>query len=283
MIGDRAGTVSPSPRQAVRPWIRQQPPSWPLMEAKLEAPTARLGTVGRTRVVSRLLAQPAPPVVTLIAPPGYGKTTVLAQWAARESRPVAWLTLDDLDNDRVLLVRYLVAALTRVGPIDPSIAKGHVASRDRILGAAIPRLVSDVYGWNRPALLVLDDVHRIEDRTCLDALTALLDHLPPNLRVAIAGRGEPGPRSPACAPAATCWRSARTNSPSISRRPPSSPAPRAASWTPTTSSSSIGGRRAGRSASISRPWPAAVRGARTASPSRSRAATGTSRRTSCPS
>ena len=60
-------------------------------------------------------------------------------WSGR--RPVAWLTLDDLDNDPVILVRYLVAALGRIGPVDPSIATGHAASRDRILGAAMPRLV----------------------------------------------------------------------------------------------------------------------------------------------
>ena len=129
--------------------------------------------------------------MSLVAPPGYGKTTVLAQWAAREPRPVAWLTLDALDNDPVILVRYLVAALGRIGPVDPSIATGHAASRDRILGAAIPRLVSEVYRWREPALLILDDAHRLEDRTCLDALTALLDHLPPNLSVALAGRTEP--------------------------------------------------------------------------------------------
>ena len=117
--------------------------------------------------------------MSLVAPPGYGKTTVLAQWAAREPRPVAWLTLDALDNDPVILVRYLVAALGRIGPVDKAIATGHAASRDRILGAAMPRLVSEVYRWREPALLILDDAHRLEDRTCLDALTALLDHLPP--------------------------------------------------------------------------------------------------------
>jgi LuxR family maltose regulon positive regulatory protein len=160
------------------------------MEAKLEPPGERYGNVGRSRVVSQLIAQRSP-VVTLIAPPGYGKTTVLAQWAARETRPVAWLTLDDLDNDPVVLMRSLGAALGRIGPIDSSVTRGHAHSRERILGAAVPRLVSDVHRWGEPALLIVDDAHRIEDRTCLDALTALLDHLPSNLSVAIAGRTDP--------------------------------------------------------------------------------------------
>ena len=166
------------------------PLSWPLMAAKLEPPGERPGTVERARVVSRLIAQPSP-VVTLIAPPGYGKTTVLAQWAAHERRPVAWLTLDDLDNDPVVLVRSLGAALSRIGPMDPSVTRGHAHSQERILGASIPRLVSNVYRWGEAALLILDDAHRIENRTSLDALTALLDHLPSNLSVAVAGRAEP--------------------------------------------------------------------------------------------
>ena len=160
------------------------------MDAKLEPPGARPGTVGRRRVVS-LLVEGRSPVVTLFAPPGYGKTTVLALWAARDPRPVAWLTLDDLDNDPAVLVRSLAGSLARIGPINPSIGRAHAASRERILGAAIPRLVSDVYRWGEPALLVLDDAHRVAGQTSRDALTALLDHLPPNLSVAIAGRTEP--------------------------------------------------------------------------------------------
>ena len=169
--------------------VRALPPTWPNLEAKLEAPGARPGTVARRRVVSRLLEGNAQ-VVTLIAPPGYGKTTALALWAARESRPVAWLTLDDLDNDPAVLVRSLVASLARIGPMDPSILRTP-ASRDRILGAAVPRLVSDVHRWQQPAVLVLDDAHRVEGQASLDALTALLDHLPSNLSVAVAGRSEP--------------------------------------------------------------------------------------------
>jgi hypothetical protein len=198
-LGDRLGPGEAKDMRAVSPrrittatndTVRALAPSWPLMEAKLEAPGARRGTVGRRRLISQLVDDPAR-VVTLIAPPGYGKTTVLALWAARDARPGAWLTLDDLDNDPAVLVRSLVASLARIGPMDPSIIRTHAASRHRILGAAIPRLVSDIHRWQQPALLVLDDAHRIDRQTSLDALTALLDHLPSNLAIAIAGRTEP--------------------------------------------------------------------------------------------
>ena len=66
----------------------------PIIEAKLHPVTAARGSVDRSRIVDRLLDPDAPTLVTLAAPAGYGKTTVLAQWVEREARPVAWLTVD---------------------------------------------------------------------------------------------------------------------------------------------------------------------------------------------
>ena len=132
-----------------------------------------------------------PRVVAITAPPGYGKTTLLAQWLAHEPRPVAWLTVDDLDNDPAVLLSYLAAAFDRILPVEASIRSALSAPHERILTTAVPRLLTALDGWHRPAALVVDDVHRLVDRTSLDALTALLDHLPPSFRVVIAGRSEP--------------------------------------------------------------------------------------------
>ena len=84
--------------------------SQPLVEAKLLALVPPPGIVARPRLLARILDPAAPPFVALIAGPGYGKTSLLAQLVAEESRPVAWLTLDDLDNDPAILVGYLEAA-----------------------------------------------------------------------------------------------------------------------------------------------------------------------------
>ena len=165
--------------------------AFPLVEAKLQQPAPRPGTIDRSRLVRLLTAEAGPPVVATIAPPGYGKTTLLAQWTAGERRPAAWLTLDELDNDPAVLLAYLAAAFDRIEPVDDSIRSALAAPRQRILATAVPRLASELHRWGRPGLLVLDDVHRLVDRTCLDALTALLDHLPLGFRVAIAGRTEP--------------------------------------------------------------------------------------------
>jgi LuxR family maltose regulon positive regulatory protein len=166
-------------------------PAFPLVEAKLRMPAPRPGAIERTRLVALLASTQGPRLVAMIAPPGYGKTTLLAQWAAKEPRPVVWLTLDDLDNDPAVLLTYVAAALDRVEPVDGAIRSALAAPGQRILATAVPRLASEMHRREHGGLLVLDDAHRLVGRTSLDALTALLDHLPPQFRVAVAGRTEP--------------------------------------------------------------------------------------------
>jgi LuxR family transcriptional regulator, maltose regulon positive regulatory protein len=166
-------------------------PAIPLVEAKLHPPMPHPGTIARTRLLDLLADAPAPRVVSVIAPPGYGKTTLLAEWTACERRPIAWLTLDDLDDDPAVLLSYLAVAFDRIEPFDPAIQSALAAPRHRILATAVPRLASELHGWREPAVLVLDDIHRLRDRTSLDVVASLLDHLPPGFRIAIAGRMEP--------------------------------------------------------------------------------------------
>ncbi len=166
-------------------------PSFPLVEAKLHPPAPRPGTIPRDRLIRLLTAEPRPPFVSVIAPPGYGKTRLLAEWVAREDRPVAWLTLDDFDNVPSIFLSYLAAAIDRIEPVNGSTGSAILTPGSRILAAAVPRLAFELHRIGRPALLVLDDVHRLVDRTCLDALSALLDHLPPGFQVAMAARTMP--------------------------------------------------------------------------------------------
>jgi LuxR family maltose regulon positive regulatory protein len=146
--------------------------------------------VKRERLL-RTLLDSNPGVVSLVAPPGYGKTTLLAQWAAAQKTPVAWLTIDDLDNDALVLTSYLATAFDRVLPIQAETAKSISGGGRRILASIVPRLVSELYAWRKPGLIVLDDAHRLTDRVALDAITALIDHLPPGFGLAIAGRHAP--------------------------------------------------------------------------------------------
>ena len=166
-------------------------PRFPLVEAKLSPPTLRPGTVPRERLIRMLAAEPRPSVVSIIAPPGYGKTVLLAEWATRDDRPVAWLALDELDNVPSVFLTYVAAAIDRIAPIDGAIRSALILPGSRILATAVPRLAAELFALGRPAVLVLDDVHCLTDRTCLDALAALLDHLPPGFQVAMAARTEP--------------------------------------------------------------------------------------------
>ena len=154
-------------------------------------PLRRPGTIARPRLTDLLMAEPRASIVSIVAPPGYGKTTLLADWADLEDRSVAWLTLDEFDNDPSVFLTYVAAALDRIHPIDPSIGAALAAPGTGILAAAVPRLASELHRWERPGLLILDDVHRLVDPACLDALTALLEHLPEEFQVAVAGRTSP--------------------------------------------------------------------------------------------
>ncbi len=161
------------------------------MEAKFRLPVPHESTVSRERLTGLLLAEPRPSTVVIVAPPGYGKTVLLADWAARETRDVAWLTLGEYDNEPSVLLTYLAAAIDRIGPIDPGIAAALATPGSRILATAVPRLATELHRRRRPAVLMLDDVHRLTDRTCLDALAAFLELLPPGFEVAMAARTTP--------------------------------------------------------------------------------------------
>ena len=95
-------------------------PGFPLPEPKFQPPGTRPGIVVRTALVDRLTAAQAP-VITVTAPPGYGKTTLMAQCAQRLGSRVAWLSCEDADNDPVVLLSALAIALGRIGPVDPAI------------------------------------------------------------------------------------------------------------------------------------------------------------------
>ena len=128
-------------------------PAFPIVEGKFQVPIARPGTIERTRLVGLLTADPGPPVVAAIAPPGYGKTTLLAQWAALERRLVAWLTLDDLDNDPAVMLSYLARRLRPYRAdrrLDPGIARGAPRADPRDRGAA-PRVRAARMGDDRPS------------------------------------------------------------------------------------------------------------------------------------
>jgi hypothetical protein len=92
-----------------------------LLESKLLPPQRRGGSVPRATIIDRMEGPDAAPVVCVSAGPGWGKTTLLGQWASRAQRPFAWVDVDQKDNDPIVLLTYVAAALDRVSPLDASV------------------------------------------------------------------------------------------------------------------------------------------------------------------
>ena len=145
-----------------------------LLRAKLDVPPPRPGIVERTALVGRLSRERSGRVVSVVAPPGYGKTTVLGQWAAHDRREFAWVSLDHRDNDPVVFLTYVAEALNTDSTIGPAVFKALSGSGDSLWARGLPRLVSALAARSEPLVLVLDDVHELENHECLDALAALL-------------------------------------------------------------------------------------------------------------
>ena len=165
------------------------------LATKIRIPPQTHRVVRRARLVDALEhGIPDHKLVLVSAPAGYGKTTLLAQWARTSSHRVAWLSLDEQDNDPTGFFRYLLAAWETVHPGIRESPLGLLLGalepdRDAVLSAFI-NVSNDLPDHT---VFVLDDVHLIEDTAIHDALTFLLDHLPPTLHFVLAGRDEPLP------------------------------------------------------------------------------------------
>lgn len=156
-----------------------------LVHSKIAAPPERAdATIARPRLVQRLRRDADRRLVSIVAPAGYGKTTLLTQWAAADPRPVAWLSLDEHDSDPVLLLRYVVAALE--GLASPS---GNGRPRRTSTVSALLGRAEGLLAASHPCLLVLDDVHLL-DTAALDAVSSLARAVPPGSQLVLAGRTE---------------------------------------------------------------------------------------------
>jgi LuxR family maltose regulon positive regulatory protein len=126
------------------------------------------------------------PVITLVAPPGYGKTTLMAQWAQRTESRVAWLSCDDADNDPVVLLSALAVALSRIGPVDPAIFSALASSGADI--TVVPRFVAAVAPVQPPVTVLVDHAEAVTNRQCLNTIAEFALRLPPGWQFALASR-----------------------------------------------------------------------------------------------
>jgi LuxR family transcriptional regulator, maltose regulon positive regulatory protein len=166
-------------------------PSFELVESKLHPPWPGRDTVPRTALLGRLLAAPTTRLLCVAAPPGYGKTTLLAQWAERRSGGVAWVSLDRRDNDPVVLLSYLAVALDRVEPIDPGVLRTLASPGAAPPASLVPRFVAGLSSIARPVTVVLDNLEVLANQDCLDAVAEVALRLPGGSQLALASRARP--------------------------------------------------------------------------------------------
>src|SRR3954453_20859175 len=141
-----------------------------LLESKLGPPRTSGRDVRRTALIEQLNHATDTPIVTLCAGPGYGKTTALAQWAlSREEPAFAWVSLDQHDDDPVVLLTYVAVALDRFASIDGGVFEALASPGASVEATVVPRLGAALAGVDRPVVLALDDVHALGNPRCIDA------------------------------------------------------------------------------------------------------------------
>ena len=162
-----------------------------LVTSKLRRPRPRPRTVRRSWLVETLAREDSGPIVSVVAPAGYGKTTLLSQWAERGEQAFAWVSVDERDNDPKVLLTYVAKALDAVEPLSGRAFDVLASTASSVPGAVMPRLGSAFAAMATPVVLVLDDVHLLHTRECRSALSVLADHVPSGSRLVLTGRTEP--------------------------------------------------------------------------------------------
>src|SRR5918999_976837 len=167
-----------------------------LVSTKLRPSQARPKLVARSRLTAKLEREPSRKLTLISAPAGFGKTTLLVEWLRERAGGegwVAWLSLDEGDNDPVRFMSYLVVALRRTS--EEEIGEGVLVAlrspEPPRIEAMIAALVNEIAALPRELTLVLDDYHLIDSQSVHGVVSFLLEHLPDNVHLIVASRVDP--------------------------------------------------------------------------------------------
>lgn len=169
-----------------------------LLTTKLHTPGTTLNLVTRPRLTQQLddALRQGHPLILVVAPAGYGKTTLVTDWLGQASIPAAWLSLDEGDNNPARFFRYVVATLQT---LDAKLGQSLVDTVHTIPQspeAFVDHLINDLAAAEQPIILALDDYHVITSALIQEAMVYLLDHVPPNLHLVVQTRADPPFRLP---------------------------------------------------------------------------------------
>ena len=172
--------------------VERSPQTPSVLVTKLHPPAARKQTVARERLFEHIRPEPGVKLVLVAAPAGSGKTTLLGTWreAEAERRAIGWVSLDEGDNDPVVLWSHVLEALQRVCPsLDPP-HRPDLAGAARIVDSVLPGIVNGLSEQGDTAL-VLDDFHRLGSAASRESVAWFVEHAPPNFQLVVATRSEP--------------------------------------------------------------------------------------------
>ena len=160
-----------------------------LLDAKLAVPRPRPGSVSRAGLIATARASQCR-VVGVTASAGYGKSTLLAQWARAEDRRVVWVSLDRFDDDPAVLLSVLATAYARVSPTEADLLADMRSPGVSPLGRAAPRLASVLRTSPAPFVLLLDDLHELRSSACHDVLGVVISGIPRGSQLVATSRSE---------------------------------------------------------------------------------------------
>jgi LuxR family maltose regulon positive regulatory protein len=130
-------------------------------------------------------------LVVLIAPAGYGKSTLMAEWTRHTRLPVAWLSLDHSHNEAITLCEYLIVSLQAIVPeIGESILYTLNSPNPPHIQSLVHTLINEIAQYPAETALVLDDFHQITEPAVIQLFQTLIDNLPPQFHLIIASRAD---------------------------------------------------------------------------------------------
>ena len=164
----------------------------PILATKLYVPTPRPKIVLRPRLIEQMNKGLHRKLTLISAPAGSGKTTLVSEWIVSCKRPVAWLSLDEADNDSTRFLTYLIMAVQTVFPnVGAEVLRMLQSAQPPQIESLLTILLNEVYTIPDPVILILDDYHVIENKVVGDALIFLLEHMPPKMHLVITTREDP--------------------------------------------------------------------------------------------
>jgi LuxR family maltose regulon positive regulatory protein len=184
-------TVSSTVQQGGRAVQDVAAPPWGLVGARLRRPSPMLGAVDREQLVQEL-RDSGRPIISVTAPAGYGKTTLIAQWLGVDPRPSAWLSLGEDCNDPTVFMRYVAATLAPVLDIPERVFVELGSRHPRVGSGVVGGIGGAMWAPPEPFVLVIDDLEQIDDPHSLEALSVLTQHLSEGSQVALIGRDVTG-------------------------------------------------------------------------------------------